>query len=111
MCLPTQALLESVAAPPPDQPGASGGDGGIAARNSAESNLQGLSRAAVDRALDGVRGEGVGCVSEEHLREEVEDAIEKLVADGTGLRDYANVAVGGQVVSVAPFFFSLTILI
>ena len=97
----TKALLESAAAPPSDQPGASGGAGSVADRTHAESNLQGLSKAAVDRALDGVRGEGAGCVSVEHLREEVEDAIEKLMADGTGLRDYANVAVGGQVVSLA----------
>ena len=101
MYLCTKALLESAAAPPSDQPGASGGAGSVADRTHAGSNLQGLSRAAVDRALDGVRGDGAGCVSVEHLREEVEDAIEKLVADGTGLRDYANVAVGGQVVSLA----------
>eukprot|EP00904_Undaria_pinnatifida_P000222 jgi/Undpi1/101/HiC_scaffold_1.g00101.m1 len=97
--LELEALLESAAAPPSDQPGASGGAGSVADRTHAESNLQGLSKAAVDRALDGVRGEGAGCVSVEHLREEVEDAIEKLMADGTGLRDYANVAVGGQVLT------------
>lgn len=94
-CICTQALLESAAAQPSDPPSVGGGGD----CSNAKSNLQGLSRAAVDRALEEVRGEGVGCVSEEHLREEVEDAIEKLATDGTGLRDYANVAVGGQVVS------------
>lgn len=98
-CTCTQVLLESAAAQPSDQPGVGGGGGGGGDRSNAESNLQGLARAAVDRALEDVRGEGVGCVSEEHLREEVEDAVQKLVTDGTGLRDYANVAIGGQVVS------------
>lgn len=43
-------------------------------------------------------GEEEGCVSEEALREEVDAAIFRLMADGTGLRDYANAAIGGKVV-------------
>ncbi|CAM9236169.1 unnamed protein product [Scytosiphon promiscuus] len=86
--------------------GSSGGSG--------EEQLRILSEAAVGRAVDritkeryvgksGGRGEGgggeEGCVSEMGLREEVDAAIEKLRADGTGLRDYANAAVGGKVLT------------
>lgn len=39
------------------------------------------------------------CVSSERLLEEVQGALDALVADGTGLRDYANQAIGGVVVS------------
>lgn len=38
------------------------------------------------------------CVDTKELQEEVAKAIKRLEADGTGLRDFANVAVGGQVV-------------
>lgn len=51
------------------------------------------------------RGEGQECVSEEEVHELVEEAISRLDADGTGLADYANAAVGGSVVSVV-FFLS-----
>lgn len=51
-----------------------------------------------DGGDDGGGSGGGGCLSEEVWREEVDVAIDKLMADGTGLRDYANAAVGGKVV-------------
>lgn len=71
--------------------------------------LRALSDEAVDVAVkqmvmggrsgDRDRGGGdAGCVQEEVVRGEVDVAIGKLRADGTGLRDYANAAVGGRVV-------------
>ena len=42
---------------------------------------------------------GEECISEERLLEEVEEALDNHAADGTGLRDFANKAIGGKVVS------------
>lgn len=75
-----------------------------------EETIRSLSEEAVHLAVnemaggedDGGGGGGGGdggCVSEEGLRKEVDEAIRKLTADGTGRRDYANAAVGGKVVS------------
>ncbi|CAM9246056.1 unnamed protein product, partial [Hapterophycus canaliculatus] len=87
-----------------------GGSSDGAPRGSAEEQLRLLTEAAVGRAVDRMTkegsvgkggsggGAGEGCVSESDLREEVDAAIDKLRVDGTGLRDYANAAVGGKVV-------------
>lgn len=44
-------------------------------------------------------GDERGCISSERLLEEVQGALDVFAADGTGLRDYANKAIGGVVVS------------
>lgn len=102
----SQALLESAAAQPSERTGTSrDGDG-----DAAEHQIRALSKAAVDLAVktrvlgSGSRdggdesGGGGGCVSEGVVREEVDVAIGKLMADGTGMRDHANAALGGKVV-------------
>lgn len=100
----SQALLESVAQPS-ERAGTGRGDS-----DASEHQIRALSKAAVDLAVetrvlgrdrrDGgdESGGGGGCVSEEVVREEVDVAIGKLMADGTGMRDYANAALGGTVV-------------
>ncbi|CAN0183651.1 unnamed protein product [Ectocarpus sp. 6 AP-2014] len=102
-----EALLESAAAQPSERTGTSrDGDG-----DAAEHRIRALSKAAVDLAVktrvvgsgsqDGgdESGGGGGCVSEGAVREEVDGAIGKLMADGTGMRDYANAALGGKVLT------------
>lgn len=42
---------------------------------------------------------GERCLSEHDFHRELDKAIRKLDADGTGLRDFANAAVGGRIVS------------
>ncbi|CAB1096384.1 unnamed protein product [Ectocarpus sp. CCAP 1310/34] len=102
-----EALLESAAAQPSERIGTSrDGDG-----DAAEHQIRALSKVAVDLAIktrvlgSGSRdgsdesGGGGGCVSEGVVREEVDVAIGKLMADGTGMRDYANAALGGKVLT------------
>lgn len=111
-----KALLER-AAGPPEPPGSSAGDSSDSGNGDGDKDgpgteemIRSLSEEAVHLAVremvgsDGGGGSGGGedggggCVSEDVLREEVDMAIGKLMADGTGLRDFANAAVGGKVV-------------
>ncbi|CAM9557981.1 unnamed protein product [Ectocarpus fasciculatus] len=104
-----EALLESAAQPSERTDTSRDDDGGDAV----EHRIRALSKAAVDLAVktrvlgrgsrdggDESSGGGGGrCVPEEVVREEVDVAIGKLMADGTGMRDYANAALGGRVLT------------
>lgn len=86
-----------------------------------EHHIRALSKAAVDLAVktrvlgrgsrdggdESSGGGGGGCVSEEVVRKEVDVAIGKLMADGTGMRDYANAALGGRVVRREALWFAI----
>lgn len=106
--------LLKIAAEPLERTGTTSGDDSGNTDGSNGETIRILSEQAVDVAVmkmgvggpgsgsDGDGGGGgdgaVGCVSEKALRKEVDLAIGNLMADGTGLRDYANAAVGGKVV-------------
>jgi len=92
---------------PPSQP---------PSRKTKEDVTRRIAKAEVDQALEGRillgsvarRREGgrdregttEGCVSEELVLRELGHALDNYAADGTGLRDFANSAVGGRVVRV-----------
>lgn len=63
-------------------------------------HVRSLAETAVRRALleTDEQNDG-GCLSKERFLTELGDAMYVLKVDGTGLRDFANVAVGGRVVS------------
>jgi len=100
-----KALLES-AAEPSDGTDATGENGGGGDGPATKDRIRDLSEAAVDLAVqEMIAGGGASsgdkeeeCVSEQAFRAEVDAAIYRLVADGTGRRDYANAAIGGKVV-------------
>eukprot|EP00752_Nemacystus_decipiens_P016834 g15066.t1 len=101
-------VLLARAAEPSKQSGAGAGDGGDGRGPDDEDTVRFLSEEAVHLAIERMARGGGGnggddgdseCVSEERLMSEVDEAIRKLRADGTGRRDYANTAVGGKVLT------------